>query len=130
MEDALSSAPALSILVLEDDDTTRSVARNVLRSVDFNVHCARDVREAIQFVETGAPLDLAVVDVKMPPGSPDGIAFARAARLSRPSLKIIFMSGRLGARDFSQIQDDEAFLCKPFVPHQLLEVVARAAWQT
>jgi CheY-like chemotaxis protein len=125
----LTSHPPLSILVLEDDDASRIVAQNVLRAVDFNVLCARDFNEAIEFVEAGANIDIAVVDVRMPPGTPDGFSFARAARQKHPALKVIFMSGRQSARDFSRMQDDDAFLCKPFVPHQLLEFVTRAAWE-
>ena len=103
--------------------------RNVLRAVDFDVLCARNFYEAIHFVDSGAKIDIAVVDVKMPAGTPDCISFARVAQRSNPGMKIIFMSGRLSLRDFTHLRDDETFLCKPFVPHQLLEVVTRAAWR-
>jgi CheY-like chemotaxis protein len=130
VEDLLNSHPETSILVLEDDDMCREVARNILRAADFRVICARDVYAAVHSFKSGAQIDIALVDVKMPAGMPDGISFARTAQLSRPSLKVIFMSGSLGAEHLRLIDDDEFFLRKPFVPHHLLEVVARTAWQS
>lgn len=120
------SCPGKSILVVEDDDLCREMTRNILRAAGFKVVCARDFHEAINFVEDGVKIDIALVDVKMPPGTPHGVSFARMAQMRRPFLKIIFMSASTNPQDFALVDEDEAFLHKPFAPHQLLEVVTRA----
>jgi CheY-like chemotaxis protein len=123
----LISEPGRSILILEDDDQSRDVARCILQGGGFDVTCARDFFEAIHHVERGAKIDVALVDVNMPAGTPSGVSFARMALLRRPSLKVIFTSGKTTAQHFMRFDKAEFFLCKPFAPRHLLEVAARAA---
>jgi two-component system cell cycle sensor histidine kinase/response regulator CckA len=121
--------PTTSILILEDDDICRTMARNILRAADFDVICTRDYEQAFYTVEKGFKIDIALVDVNMPADSPDGICFARAAQVMCPWLKVIFMSARLSLRSFRLLDDDEIFLRKPFTPHLLIDMVSRAALQ-
>jgi CheY-like chemotaxis protein len=121
------SDPGRSILILEDDDQSRDVARCILQGGGFDVICAHDFFEAIHHVESDAKIDVALIDVNMRAGTPNGVSFARMALLRRPSLKVIFTSGNTTSRDDVLFGKGEAFLCKPFAPHHLLEVVARAA---
>jgi CheY-like chemotaxis protein len=123
----LSSYSGGSILVLEDDDLSRDTARRILRAAGFKVICAGDFNEAISHIQCGTKIDIALVDVKMPPGTPSGVSFVRMAQIRRPSLKIIFMSASTGSQDFTRFDEGEIFLYKPFAPHHLLEVVARVA---
>jgi CheY-like chemotaxis protein len=120
--------PSRSILVLEDDDICLSMIRKILRAADFNVVCAHDFFEAFQPLEQGVTIDMALIDVNLPQGTPDGISFARRAQVTRPTLKFIFMSAKLTLPAFERLEDNDTFLRKPFVPDQLLEVVTRAAW--
>jgi CRP-like cAMP-binding protein len=115
------------VLVLEDDDSCRDMTRGILRAAGFDVICARNFDEAVHCVEEPAKIDIALIDVRMPAGSPHGISFARVAQTRRPSLKVIFMSSHSRSADLKLIDEDEAFLCKPFAPRQLLDVVARTA---
>jgi CheY-like chemotaxis protein len=121
------SEPGKSILILEDDDQSRDVARCILQGGGFDVICARDFFEAIRHVESDTKIDVALIDVNMRAGTPNGVSFARMALLRRPSLKVIFTSGNTNAQAFMRFDKGEAFLCKPFAPYHLLEVVARAA---
>jgi CheY-like chemotaxis protein len=123
----LISKPGRSILILEDDDQSRDVARCILQGGGFDVICAHDFFEAIHHVECDTKIDVALIDVNMRSGTPNGVSFARMALLRRPSLKVIFTSGNTTAHDYVRFDKGEAFLCKPFAPHHLLEVVARAA---
>lgn len=123
----MSSNAALSILVVEDDETCRDVVDKFLRHAGFDVMCASNVYEAIDLVETGAKIDLAIVDVVMPPGTPHGASFAQMARLNRPELKVIFMSANLNPAGYALYGKNEAFLCKPFAPDLLLEAITRVA---
>lgn len=116
-----------SILVVEDDDTCRDMTRNILRAAGFDVVCAREFYEAIKIIEHGEHIDIALVDVKMPPGTPHGISFARMAQQRRPRLKVIFMSGSVNPQDMKMFDDGEAFLYKPFAPQHLLSLLEREA---
>lgn len=116
-----------SILVLEDDNMCRALTRNVLLGAGFKVMCARDVGEALRFVDSGARIDIAVVDVKMPKGQPHGISFARMAQLQHPSMKVVLMSASVMPGEFALVDETDTFLRKPFAPGHLLEMVARVA---
>ncbi len=117
----------ISVLVLEDDNMCRALTRNVLLAAGFKVMCARDVGEALRFIGSGAKIDLAVVDVKMPRGQPHGIAFARMAQLQHPGMKVVLMSASVMPGEFSLVDENDMFLRKPFAPDHLLEMVTRAA---
>jgi DNA-binding NtrC family response regulator len=117
----------MSILILEDDDLCRDMARNILHAAGFTVICAHHFEEAIYPIENGTTIDFALVDVKMPPGTPNGVCFARMAQLRRPKLKIIFMSAHVSFKDSSVFGEGEVFLPKPFAPQLLLDAVTRAA---
>ena len=119
--------PRGSILVLEDDDLSRDMARGILRAAGFKVICARDFREAISHIKGRTKIDIALVDVMLPPGTPSGVSFARIVQTRRPSLKVIFMSAHARSQDLMRFDDGEVLLYKPFSPHHLLEVVARVA---
>jgi DNA-binding NtrC family response regulator len=116
-----------SILVLEDDELTRDVARSILHAAGFKVICASDVEEAIHHLKLWAKIDIALVDVRMPPGTPSGVSFVRMAQARRPALKVIFMSAHSSSQEFMRTGEDDFFLHKPFAPHHLLEFVTRAA---
>ena len=116
-----------SILVVEDDDMCRALSRGILEAAGFKVICARDSHEAIEFVDDGAKIDVALVDLRLPPGTPSGVSFARMAQQRRLWLKIVFMSASVRPQDFTAFDDTDAFLHKPFAPQHLLEIVARAA---
>jgi CheY-like chemotaxis protein len=114
-----------SILIVEDDETCRHTARDILHGAGFTVFCASDCLEALDFVETSAKIDIALVDVVMPLGTPHGVSFARMAHRRRPRLKVIFMSARVNPSDSLLFDEDSLLLRKPFAPHQLLDFVTR-----
>jgi CheY-like chemotaxis protein len=80
-------------LVVDDDEAVRGAVCEGLRTAGYKVVATATTTEALRELETGRAIDLAVVDVKMPPGHPHGFAFARMARLRRPTLRFVFMSG-------------------------------------
>jgi CheY-like chemotaxis protein len=123
----LTSYPGRSILILEDDDLARDVARGILRGAGFKVTSARDFHEAIAHIRRGIKIDIALVDVRMPPGTPSGVSFVRLAQSRRPSLKVIFMSASMSSQDFIRFDEGEVFLYKPFAPQHLLQAVTRVA---
>ncbi len=81
-----------TILLVEDDDATRSCIAEGLRMANYGVVAVSTTTEALNELDGDGQFDLALVDVRMPSGHPHGFAFGRMARLERPDLGL-FMSG-------------------------------------
>jgi signal transduction histidine kinase len=123
-----AAAPAVrgreSILLVEDEEHVRAIARRVLRASDFTVLEARDGREALR-VSAGWPhaIDLLLTDVVMP--HLGGRQLAEALRPSRPAMRVLYMSGYADdpALGGPAGRPAQAFLQKPFKPEVLVRAV-------
>jgi len=80
------------ILLVEDDEAASAAYSRMLRRAGYDVTAAGDFRLALDTLEADQPLDLLVVDIVMP-GSVNGLALSRMARLRRQGLKVIYMTG-------------------------------------
>ena len=115
-----------SILVVEDDDATRTFLADNLTADGYELHVADSARDGLRLMQTRSP-DLAVVDVGLPDGSGlDLVAQVRGAdglatRVD-PGLPLLVISGRSGdvdrLRGFERGADD--YLVKPFSYPELL----------
>jgi nitrogen-specific signal transduction histidine kinase len=121
----LTQAPKGSevILMVEDEEAVRKLARTILEASGYTVLDARNGSEGLALCETHqGPIDLLVTDVVMPELS--GREFAESARKVRPGMKVLFMSGH--TRDVvlkEGIGKGTAFLRKPFAPAELAQKV-------
>jgi PAS domain S-box-containing protein len=113
-----------TILLVEDEQAVRELARLVLERQGYRVLAAADGREA-QRVERGARerIDLLVTDVVMPGiGGPD-----LAARLlqRRPDLRVLYLSGYTqdAVGPGNELESGLSFLGKPFTPDTLARKV-------
>src|SRR5215469_2877510 len=107
------------ILLVDDDEIFREAVGALLRSAGYEVRLAPDHRLALEILESDAAVDLLVVDIVMP-DRVNGLALARMARLRRPKIKIVYLSGydlpgieaeALGPIIRKQV-DDESFLAR------------------
>ena len=89
MVDANSMA---RILLVDDDPGCAAAAAQALRTGGFDVSEGRDYRFALKELESERPLDLLITDIVMPQRV-NGLALARMARMRRPSLKVIYVTG-------------------------------------
>lgn len=109
------------ILVVEDDVASSVAFGAALRAAGYRVSAASDFRLALEILESDQPLDLLLVDIVMP-DSVNGIALSRMARMRRPSLKVLYVTGyRIPGAE------DEALgpiLFKPVDPEALTVQVA------
>ena len=112
-----------TILLVEDEDAVRGLAKTVLDSYGYTVIEARDGVEAEQVGRRGKEyLDLMVTDVVMPGIS--GLELAARLAPVRPNMRVLFMSGYpddVIVRRGGRLDAEAAFLQKPFTG----EVLAR-----
>jgi PAS domain S-box-containing protein len=116
-----------TILVAEDDENLRDLARRVLERKGYRVLLAADGEEAVAlFDREGSKVALVVFDVAMPrKGGIEALAEIRARASDLPAILVSGYSDRLTdgtARDLGS----PAFLRKPFSNEQLLHEVRKA----
>jgi PAS domain S-box-containing protein len=80
-----------TILVVEDDTTVRLIISAVLEELGYSVLLATDARPAIPLLQSDRRIDLMISDVVLP--HINGRKLAEIARVSRPGLKVLFVSG-------------------------------------
>jgi CheY-like chemotaxis protein len=81
-----------TVLVVDDEPTIRMLVAEILQELGYLVLTAQDGPAALRILQTNARIDLLVTDVGLP-GGMNGRQIADAARVSRPALKILFMTG-------------------------------------
>ena len=113
-----------TILLVEDEEDVRALAREVLQRQGHSVLEAGDGVQALQRYEAeGERIDLILTDVVMPRMS--GRELVDRVRAIRPTMPVLYMSGytedaivRHGVRDSSVL-----LLGKPFTPADLISKV-------
>jgi DNA-binding NtrC family response regulator len=79
-----------TILFVEDDDGVRASTEAILRNAGFRLLVASHAYEALRLL-SGHKVDVLFTDIVMP--DMDGVELAKRAKLLRPDLKIMFMTG-------------------------------------
>ncbi len=113
-----------TILLIEDEPLVRDLALEVLRAKSYQVLTARDGEEALSIARAHpSEIHLTLTDVVLPAMS--GKEVARRLREARPGLKVLFMSGYAEEQVVHRgvVEEDVAFLAKPFTPAALTEKV-------
>ncbi len=114
------------ILLVEDEDIVRVLARKVLEASGYVVYEARNGREGLALCEAHqGPIDLLVSDVVMP--ELGGRELAEGALKLRPGIKVMFMSGHTQDLVLKEgVQKGTPFLQKPFTAAALAQKVREA----
>lgn len=113
-----------TILLVEDDDAVREVARRSLEQKGYRTLVAADPTDAERlFRQHGKEIDLLLTDVVMP--GMDGTSLHRRLRRGNGEIRVLFMSGypELGVARMQDLGPGAHFLPKPFAPAQLVETV-------
>ncbi|MEJ8850234.1 GAF domain-containing hybrid sensor histidine kinase/response regulator, partial [Variovorax rhizosphaerae] len=80
------------VLVVEDEDVIRTMVAEVLSGQGYAVLQASNGAEAQRILNTERKVDLLLTDVGLP-GGMNGRQLAETARLRRPALKVLFVTG-------------------------------------
>jgi PAS domain S-box-containing protein len=118
-----SAGGAETVLVVEDEPGVRHLISEVLRSRGYTVLEASNGIEALRVASAHmGPMHLLVTDVVMPHLS--GRALAEHLTSLRPALKVLYLSGHTDDTVLRHgVQQDAAFLQKPFSPDDLARAV-------
>ncbi len=81
-----------TVLVIDDEETVRMLVCDVLGEAGYQVLQAADGSTGLKILESETPIDLLITDVGLP-GGMNGRQVADAARLKRPDLKVLFVTG-------------------------------------
>ena len=100
------------VLLVEDEPLLGELMTEALTEKGFEVHSAPDAGDALRFLLSGADVDILFTDIDLGAGM-DGVNLARIAHEMRPSLPIIYSSGRRGAGQIDAVPGS-AFLPKPY----------------
>jgi PAS domain S-box-containing protein len=86
------SADGETILVIDDEPTIRMLMVEVLEEAGYVVIAAGDGAAGLKILQTDTRIDLLITDVGLP-GGLNGRQVADAARIARPKLKVLFITG-------------------------------------
>ena len=115
---------AETILVVEDAEAIRKMVCAALTQIGYTCLEAADGAEALQMLNGGSKVRLVLTDIVMPRmGGPE---LAEHLALTRPDLRVIFMSG-YADHPVIQSRKESAteFLAKPFTASALADTVRR-----
>ena len=113
------------ILVVDDDEHTRSVAKDMLDYLGFSVEVARDGAEAVEiFSQSPARYAAVLLDMTMP--NMDGEETWRHMARVRADVPVLFSSGYTEQEAFERFEEHQQlrFIQKPYNCEQLREALA------
>ncbi|MDB5312059.1 MAG: Blue-light-activated protein [Gemmataceae bacterium] len=107
-----------TVLLVEDEDGIRALARLTLEGRGFAVTEAPDGVAALDILAAGRTFDLVVTDMTMPGVGGTEVA-GRAAQVD-PTVRVVYMSGYVPDDDRLAEPPGAVFLPKPFTPADLV----------
>ncbi|MCX6626001.1 MAG: response regulator, partial [Candidatus Solibacter sp.] len=117
---ARSLAGSETVLVVEDQDQVRALAVAILKRYGYEVLEAATGADALALAEGHAGrIDVVVSDIMMP--GMTGTEMVQRLKLSRPELKVLYVSGYAGTsiREGELESSGALFLPKPYAPEIL-----------
>jgi CheY-like chemotaxis protein len=105
------TAPALVILLVEDDFFVRSDIADFLRESGYMVVETESGEEAIALYESGMSIDILFTDINLA-GRVTGWDVAECCRMDRPNMPVLYTSGKIIEPD--RRVPGSVFLSKPY----------------
>ena len=109
-----------TVLVVDDEPTVRMLVGEVLADLGYTAIEAADGTAGLKILQSDIRIDLLVTDVGLP-GGMNGRQVADAARVLRPGLKVLFITGyaETAAVRSGHLDPGMAVLTKPFAMDDL-----------
>jgi CheY-like chemotaxis protein len=104
-----------TILVVDDDTEVRQFTVSCLESLGYRVLAADGGRAAIEIADSGAMIDLVLIDVAMPEIT--GVEVMDTLLKKRPALPFLYMTGYVGHTKLDP--SEQHILKKPFTISEL-----------
>lgn len=113
-----------TILIVDDEPTIRMLLRDALAEQGYTLIEAADSIAGLKLLRSDINIDLLITDVGLP-GGMNGRQMADAARVNRPGLKVLFITGYAETTIFGKadLAPGMRILTKPFTVHSLLSRV-------
>ncbi|MCZ7646978.1 MAG: response regulator [Planctomycetota bacterium] len=113
-----------SVLIVDDEQDMRFALGRLLMARGFEVVTASGGAKALQLLETGAPLDLLVLDVRMP-GMSGLVLLNRLRHGPYPRIPVLILSAKATPEDVCNgyAQGANLYLTKPFKPPTFIQAV-------
>jgi PAS domain S-box-containing protein len=86
------AAAGETVLIIDDEETVRMLAAETLAAAGYRVLQAAQGGDGLKILQSAVAVDLLVTDVGLA-GGINGRQVADAARISRPGLKVLFITG-------------------------------------
>ena len=116
------------VLVIDDEPTIRMLIAEVLAESGYAVIEAPDGPAGLKVLDSTSRIDLLITDVGLP-GGMNGRQVADAARVSRPNLKVLFITGYAenAVIGQSRLESGMFVMTKPFqmdlLAHRIREII-------
>jgi hypothetical protein len=122
---AVPGAGSGTVLLVEDEESLRTLTRSILEHGGYTVIEAANGTEAVEFAgHSSQPIDLLLTDMVMP--GMNGRAVAEKVRKLHPEVRIAFMSGYTGFNAEESASLAGVIIAKPFSRVQLLQKLSEA----
>jgi PAS domain S-box-containing protein len=114
-----------TVLVIDDEPIVRMLIVETVEEAGYNALEAEDGPSGLKILQSETKVDLLITDVGLP-GGMNGRQVADAARVSRPDLKVLFVTGYAenAAIAHGYLEPNMAVMTKPFVMADLAEKIS------
>lgn len=102
-----------TVLVVEDEPAVRLLVIDLLQDLGYRTLEAADGAAGLKILQSGIGIDLLISDVGLP-GGMNGMQLANAARVSRPALRVLFITGYAADALPISLEPGMSVLAKPF----------------
>jgi len=117
-------ATPVSVLVVEDEVLISNLVADVLSASGFLVYEVTTADEALEYIDSGAAIDVLFTDVNLP-GGMNGAELATRARQMRPEMPIVYASGRYKLSEIAPLVPRSLFMAKPYDPNDVCALLTR-----
>ena len=120
LSDAPRAQAGETVLIVDDEPTVRMLVTEVLQELGYAAIEASDAPSGLKVLQSDTRIDLLVTDVGLP-GGMNGRQMADTARVARPDLKVLFITGYAenAAVGNGHLDPGMAVLTKPFAMEAL-----------